>query len=193
MCVILVNRLEIRAWQDCCSLLLCWISQISLFILISWLSSVYYCLFHLCLSLEEAVVDVVYFLNAFHAAGECRRQVKKLSKCAKNVKIVEFHYRIWNHNEKCIKISTNMPGIGSLIREIYINISEIGESKQRFCSVKPMPVFEVLKWLDVYTRLYRCIWLLIESDHVSWVLKGLVNRCKMIWLSLVTDAKVRLS
>ena len=39
--------------------------------------------------------------------------------------MVEFHDHIWNHNVKCIQISTNMPGIGSLIREIAaIKISE---------------------------------------------------------------------
>ena len=65
------------------------------------------------------------FLNAFHAAGECRRQVKNLTHFVKNVKIVEFHDHIWNHHEKCIQQSTNMPGIGSLIREIDIKMSEI--------------------------------------------------------------------
>ena len=64
-------------------------------------------------------------VNACHAAGECRRQVKKLTKFVKNVKIVECHDHIWNRNEKCIQISTNMPSIGSLIREIAITISEI--------------------------------------------------------------------
>ena len=49
--------------------------------------------------------------NAFHAAGECRRPVKNVTKCVKNVNIVEFHYHIWNHHEKCIQQSTNMPGI----------------------------------------------------------------------------------
>ena len=42
-----------------------------------------------------------------------------------NVNIVEFHDRIWNHNEKCIQISTNMPRIGSPIREIVVKISEM--------------------------------------------------------------------
>ena len=36
----------------------------------------------------------------------------------KTVNILEFHDRSWNHYEKCIKKSTNVPGIGSLIREI---------------------------------------------------------------------------
>ena len=38
---------------------------------------------------------------------------------------MEFHDHIWNHNEKYIQISTNMPGIGSLICEIAAKISEM--------------------------------------------------------------------
>ena len=38
---------------------------------------------------------------------------------------LEFHNHIWNRHEKCIEISTNMPGIGSLIREIAVQISEM--------------------------------------------------------------------
>ena len=64
-------------------------------------------------------------LNAFHAAGECRRQVKNVTKFVKNVEIVEFRDHIWNHHEKYIQISTNMPCIGSLIREIDVEISEM--------------------------------------------------------------------
>ena len=56
-----------------------------------------------------------------------RRQEQNVTKFVNNVEIVEFHAHIWNHHEKCIQISTNMPGIGSLIREIglHIKISEI--------------------------------------------------------------------
>ena len=66
-------------------------------------------------------------LNAFHAAGECRqcrRHVKRLTTFVKYVEIVEFHDHIWNHHEKCIQISINMPGIGSLIREIHVKITD---------------------------------------------------------------------
>ena len=48
----------------------------------------------------------------------------------KNVNILEFHDHIWNHHEKCIQKSTNMPIIGSLIREIDVHILKI--SKQTF-------------------------------------------------------------
>ena len=36
----------------------------------------------------------------------------------KNIKNLESGDHIWNHHEKCIQISTNMPGIGLVIREI---------------------------------------------------------------------------
>ena len=45
---------------------------------------------------------------------------------------MEFDDPIWNHHEKCIQISTNMPGIGSLIPEIDVKLSEIWESKHIF-------------------------------------------------------------
>ena len=57
-----------------------------------------------------------FYVNTYHAAGMSRRQVKK--KKRKNVNILECYYHIWNHHEKCIQKSTNMSGIGSLIREI---------------------------------------------------------------------------
>ena len=95
-------------------------------------------------------------INAFHAAGECRRQVKQLINFVRKVKIVEFHDHIWNHNEKCIQISTNMPGIGSLIREIAVEISEMWESKQTFaqknqaprskCYYNPFLEADMFKW-----------------------------------------------
>ena len=44
----------------------------------------------------------------------------------------EFHDHIWNHNVKCIQISTNMPCIGSLIREIAVKMSEMLEIKINF-------------------------------------------------------------
>ena len=61
---------------------------------------------------------VFFYLNAFRAAGECRRQFKNATNLVKNVNIVELHDHIWNHHEKCIQISTNIPGIGSVIPEI---------------------------------------------------------------------------
>ena len=78
-------------------------------------------------------IDISFKVNAFHAAGECRRQGQQVNKiCKKNVEIVEFHDHIWNNNEKCIQKSTNMPGIGSVNREIAVKMSEMWESKHDF-------------------------------------------------------------
>ena len=69
--------------------------------------------------------DVQYKNVTRQTTGGSRRQVKNVSNFVKNVKIVEFHDNIWNHHNKCIQISTNMPGIGSLIREIAVQISDM--------------------------------------------------------------------
>ena len=66
---------------------------------------------------------------------------KSATKFVKNVEIVEFHDHIWNHREKCIKIRTNMPDIGSLIREIAVTILEMStillrKTNARMVSVK---------------------------------------------------------
>ena len=50
-----------------------------------------------------------------------RREQTTVQKCHQNVKIVkvlEFRDDIWNHHQ----ISTNMPGIGSLIHEIHVKL-----------------------------------------------------------------------
>ena len=67
-----------------------------------------------------------------------RRQFKKCHQIVKNVNILESRDRIWIHHEKCIQVSTNMPSIGSLIRETHVKITEIWESKTDFRSVKPI-------------------------------------------------------
>ena len=45
---------------------------------------------------------------------------------------MEFHEHIWNHREKYIQKSTNMPGICTLIREIDVKNQTFGKSKDRF-------------------------------------------------------------
>ena len=73
--------------------------------------------------IHELFNNILYnSLTLYHVAGVSRRQVQNCTKMFKNINIVEFHYHIWNHNEKYIPISTNMPGIGLVIREINVNI-----------------------------------------------------------------------
>ena len=43
---------------------------------------------------------------------------QNVSNIVKNVTILEFHDHIWNHYEKYIQMSTNMPGIGLVIYEL---------------------------------------------------------------------------
>ena len=66
---------------------------------------------------------------------------QKFNKFVFFFEIVEFHDHIWNHNEKCIQIITNMPGIGSLIHEIAVKISEMWESKQTLAQLNQAPAF----------------------------------------------------
>ena len=54
---------------------------------------------------------------------------------------MKVHDHIWNHNEKCINLSTNMPGIGSVIREIAVAISEMSTNLASFCGVKTVPAW----------------------------------------------------
>ena len=58
---------------------------------------------------------------------------EKCHKMFKNFKILEFRDYIWNHHEKCIQISTNMPSIGLVIcvKKLF------WEKKQIFYMVKP--------------------------------------------------------
>ena len=55
--------------------------------------------------------------DIYHTAGMMnRRHVQNVPTFLKNTNSFEFHDHIWNHQEKCIQMSTNMTGIGSLIR-----------------------------------------------------------------------------
>ena len=87
-------------------------------------------------SIRAQIQVVQVYFNTYHAADKSRRQVQNVAKfcpkCRKILKMLEFHYHIWNHHEKCIQISTNMPGIGSLICEIHVKITEIWEAKWTF-------------------------------------------------------------
>ena len=51
------------------------------------------------------------------------------------IKIIEFHYCIWNHHGKCIQMSANIPGIGSSISEIS-EISEVSFECNQFWQEK---------------------------------------------------------
>ena len=58
------------------------------------------------------------------------------------VKILEFSEYIWNHHEKCIQISSNMPDIGLEICKISRILRKIPILYG--CMVKPMAAYKVL-------------------------------------------------
>ena len=62
---------------------------------------------------------------------------------------MEFCNHIWNHHEKCIQLSTNIPGIGSLIGEIAV---KFWESETDLRPVKLISEFKVLKVNDGYGK-----------------------------------------
>ena len=72
------------------------------------------------------------YINTYNAAGVSRRQHQNVTNFVKNVNIREFGYYIWNNYEKYVQKSPNMPGMGSLVRKIDINISDMRESKNIF-------------------------------------------------------------
>ena len=72
---------------------------------------------------EHGFTFILSELITFNAAGVCSAydRSKMLQKISK---FKRFHCYIWNHNEKCIQISTNMPGIGFKIGERDVDIWE---------------------------------------------------------------------
>ena len=74
---------------------------------------------------SDCLAHMSMSFNTYNAAGVSRRQDQNVTYFVKNVNILEFGYFIWNTYEKCIQKSPNMPGIGLLICEIDVRISEI--------------------------------------------------------------------
>ena len=58
----------------------------------------------------------------------------------KNVKILESGDNIRYHRQKCIQMSTNMPGIGSVIREIAFEILRILIQQNNFAWYNQWPL-----------------------------------------------------
>ena len=101
-----------------------------------------------------------------------RQQFKNVRNLSTNFKIVKSRDTIWNNHEKCIQISTNMPGIGSLIREIHVKVTGILESKTDFRSVKPMPAFKVLK---LWSSFFFCQFYKMLLKKLCLVLDATIN------------------
>ena len=68
--------------------------------------------------------------------------------------------------------STNMPGIGSLIHEIAVEISEMWESTD-FCSVKPIPAF----WVLIMPKIGLSIWKRLQYKWIHWFMHVMSHDC----------------
>ena len=65
----------------------------------------------------------------------------------------EFHDHIWNHYEKCIEISANMPSIGLEIPEITLwNFSIFKESRKVCAWKKKWPRAKCLKEREIKVK-----------------------------------------
>ena len=64
----------------------------------------------------------IWYLTLTRRQAWADDRSKMLQNVQQNVNILEFRYDIWNHCQKCILISTNMPSIGSVILEIFFEI-----------------------------------------------------------------------
>ena len=107
-------------------------------------------MFALYIRVESLQVITIKNLNTYHAVGVSRRHIENVAKCLKNVIMLEFHDYIWNHHMKCIQISTNMPGIGSVIHEIAIEMLKINT----ILRVKPHGRVQCVKvqWWHIFLR-----------------------------------------
>ena len=70
--------------------------------------------------------------GSVNATDVCKRQIQINAENSLNFCKIVFHHFIWNHHEKCIHMSTNMPGIGYVICEIFGNSMK---SEKQFCMV----------------------------------------------------------
>ena len=53
-------------------------------------------------------------------------------------KDLKYLSHIWTHHEKYIQMSTNMPGIGLVIRKIAIEMLTTLRNQKQFCMVQLM-------------------------------------------------------
>ena len=85
--------------------------------------------------------DIVHLLGTpgtFYFTDVSRRQNPNKITILFYVKTVKYHYCIRNPREKCIEISTNMPGIGLVIRGMGFEILRILKKGERFSGKKPL-------------------------------------------------------
>ena len=75
-------------------------------------------------------------LTKWQARADDRSKMSQTSFKNKKIIFLEFGNYIWNHREKCIQISTNMPGIDFVIREIDFESLNILRNRTLFFHCK---------------------------------------------------------
>ena len=120
-------------------------------------------------------------LNTYHVAGVSKRQVQNVPKCSKIWKLGNC-MTMESPLEKCIQISTNMPGIASLICEIHVKISQIWAGKILLFSKTNA---RLLLGLIANTHFDSC-WSLLASNS-CWLPITACSTC-LVWLTSAPTA-----
>ena len=117
-----------------------------------------------------------WLVNTYNAAGVSRRRDQNITNFVKYVNILEFGYYSWNPYEKYIQKSPNMPGIGSVIRKIDVNISEIWERNTLFLLSKTNARILSVNTLFVY---------LLSDLWLNWVQSGQISQWPVMTLPTI--------
>ena len=100
---------------------------------------------HVPTNADHRSINALHTLRRLKSADD---SVKFRQKFAKNVKLVGFWYYIWNQRENYIQMSTNMPGIGSVICEINLKIKSILRKTKAFYCKTNSGMWSVRKWAN---------------------------------------------
>ena len=106
-------------------------------------------------------------LNSRHAACLCHAMIfvqktaKNFTKIVKTSKMIEIHYRIWIHHEKCVKINTNIQGIDSIISWNGFLNERIFRKQSPYCMIKPIAIF-------LWVRYHGIVYPYLPAGH-TWL------------------------
>ena len=84
--------------------------------------------------------------------------------------MLEFNDYIWNHREKCIQISTNMPGICIQNREIDVDISEMWENNSTLHQLSTADITLLHQLSTTDSTLHKNYLLLIAHYFINYLL-----------------------
>ena len=160
---------------------------------------------YLMLIFKVKSISVSTLTMGLSSAGVSRQNRSKMSQ---HFQKIYQHFGIsWpflNHHEKCIQISTNMTGIGSLICEIDVKISEMWESKNGLFVTNHMypnkmwhqaTLAQINKWFPIKncsiqtlkapTPRVHTFWSPLPITEIPYNISWLVLSCRRHFLCLV--------